>query len=267
MKKINSLISKMRSSFVKNYYPSREKKNGFELSKTFANEGFCYSCNRLTRFVATNEWWRDFYICENCGSIPRERAIMYCIEKFFPDWREKTIHESSPIARGTSLRLSNEAKNYIGTQFFPGKKRGEICQGFRNEDLEQLTFDDESIDLHITQDVFEHIFDPGQAFREIARTLKLGGSHIFTTPLVNKNRPTEWCAKKNIDGSIDYLLDPPEYHGNPVSSKGSLVTVHWGYDVLRYIYDACGLFTEMIYIDALEFGIRAEFIEVLITRK
>jgi hypothetical protein len=69
------------------------------------------------------------------------------------------------------------------------------------------------------------------------------------------------------DGAIEYLIDPPEYHGNPVSADGSLATVHWGYDITRYIFDSCGLFTEMVYIDSLELGIRAEFIEVLITRK
>ncbi len=32
----------------------------------------------------------------------------------------------------------------------------------------------------------EHIFDASKAFQEIARTLKSGGAHIFTNPLVNK---------------------------------------------------------------------------------
>ena len=140
-------------------------------------------------------------------------------------------------------------------------------QGFRNEDLELLTFDDQSIDLHVTQDVFEHIFDPAQAFREIARTLRPGGAHVFTTPLVNKKLPTQWCARKKTDGTIQHLIDPPEYHGNPVSIEGSLVTVHWGFDITKYIFDSCGLFTELIYVDALDLGIRAEYIEVLITRK
>ena len=165
------------------------------------------------------------------------------------------------------MRLKNEAGVYLPTHYFPGVERGVVHGGFRNEDLEQLTFQNESIDLHVTQDVFEHIFDPAQAFREIARTLRPGGAHIFTTPLVNKISPTEWCARKGPNGTIEHLIDPPEYHGNPVSREGSLVTVHWGFDILKFIHDACGLFTEMIYIDALELGIRAEFIEVLITRK
>ncbi len=232
----------------------------------FNNYGFCYSCNQETTFAAQNNWWRDSYLCSHCGSIPRERALMYCLEKFFPEWREKIIHESSPVERGTSLRLRNEAKGYFATHYFPEIKRGEIHEGFQNENLEQLSFADQSIDLHISQDVFEHILNPAQAFREIARTLKHGGAHIFTTPLVNKKLPTQWCAKMNPDGKIEYLLDPPEYHGNPISADGSLVTVHWGYDITRFIFEACGLFTELVYIDALDLGIRAEFIEVLITR-
>jgi Methyltransferase domain len=233
----------------------------------FKNEGFCYSCNQPAQFTADNDWWRDHYICNSCGSIPRERAVMFCIEKFLPAWKNLTIHESSPSPRGTSIRLAKEAKNYIASQYYPEIQRGQIHKGFRNEDLEHLTFDDQSIDLHVTQDVFEHVFNPAQAFREIARTLKPGGAHIFTTPLVNKNLPTKWCAKIRSDGTIEHLIDPPEYHGNPVSVDGSLVTVHWGFDITKYILDACGLFTEMVYIDALEYGIRAEFIEVLITRK
>ena len=69
------------------------------------------------------------------------------------------------------------------------------------------------------------------------------------------------------DGAIEHFLEKPEYHGNPVSEEGSLVTMHWGYDICDYIFRSSGLFTQMIYIDAIDLGIRAEFIEVLITRK
>jgi hypothetical protein len=59
----------------------------------------------------------------------------------------------------------------------------------------------------------------------------------------------------------------PEYHRNPLSSEGSLVTVHWGYDITNFIFETSGLFTEIVLLDILEYGIRAEYIEVLITRK
>ena len=47
------------------------------------------------------------------------------------------------------------------------------------EDLENMTFEDETVDLITTQDVFEHLFDPQRSFSEVARTLKPegGGQH------------------------------------------------------------------------------------------
>jgi SAM-dependent methyltransferase len=137
--------------------------------------------------------------------------------------------------------------------------------GIRCENLEHLSFDDESFDLHVTQDVFEHLFDPAAAFREIARTLRPGGAHIFTTPLVRE--ATRFCASLAPDGNVIHLIEPPEYHNNPISSEGSLVTVNWGYDITNFIFETSGLFTEIVFLDILEYGIRAECIEVLITRK
>jgi SAM-dependent methyltransferase len=192
---------------------------------------------------------------------------MFCLERFFPEWRDLTIHESSPVMRATSLRLAREAKNYTASQFYAGVEPGATQHGFRNENLEKLTFADESIDLHVTQDVLEHVFNPSRVFKEIARTLKPGGAHVFTTPLVNKNQPSVATARLRKDGTIEHLLEKPEYHGNPISAEGSLVTMHWGYDICEHIFRACGIFTRMIFIDALEFGIRAEYIEVLITQK
>jgi SAM-dependent methyltransferase len=139
--------------------------------------------------------------------------------------------------------------------------------GIRCENLEHLSFGDESFDLHLTQDVFEHLFDPAAAFREIARTLRPGGAHVFTTPLVRKNEPTRFCASLGPDGTVIHLMEPPEYHSNPLSPEGSLVTVTWGYDITNFIFETSGLFTEIVFLDMLEFGIRAEYIEVLITRK
>ena len=191
---------------------------------------------------------------------------MYCIEKFFPQWRDLTIHESSPVlGRGPSRRLKNEAPGYVPSHYYPNVPAGNVVNGIRCENLEQLSFADESFDLHITQDVFEHLFDPAAASREIARTLRPGGAHVFTTPLVRKNEPTRFCAALAPDGTVVHLVQPPEYHGNPISPEGSLVTVNWGYDIADYIFKACGLFTQLVFIDNIELGIRAEYIEVLLT--
>lgn len=191
---------------------------------------------------------------------------MAVLKDRFPQWRDLIIHESSPARRAASSVISESCARYLLTQFFPNVPRGSIHDGVRCENLELLTFEYNSIDLHVTQDVMEHVFDPAASFREIARTLRLGGAHIFTVPLVNKNSPSFIRARLADDGQIEHFADP-SYHGNPISDEGALVITDWGFDICRLIFDACGLFTELIYIDDLQRGIRAEYIEVLVTRK
>ena len=230
------------------------------------SRGRCPTCDKDTAFVARDSWLRDHYLCASCGSIPRERALMHVIDTHFPAWRTMTIHESSPSARGASLRLAAHCPGYVGSQYFPDGTPGSMVGPFRCENLEALTFADESIDLHVTQDVLEHIFHPERMFRELARTLKPGGAHVFTVPLVNRHEPSRRRARLTPRGEVVHLA-PAQYHGNPVSDDGALVTFDWGYDIVRAIHEASGLFTHVIHIDDTRMGIRAELIEVLITYK
>jgi len=232
----------------------------------FSHKGYCPCCDYNVTFKSTNDWLRDNFFCSNCGSIPRERVLMLTIEKYFPNWRELQIHESSPENRGASIKLKKYCGNYISSQYYPNQAFGSIINGFRNEDLENQTFNNETFDIVVSQDVMEHVYNPEKAFKEIARTLKKGGCHIFTVPIVNKFNPTELWATLSENGE-PYFLNNPEYHGNPVNPKGSPVTMHWGYDIIDYIKEKSGLETKIEYIDNLDYGIRAEFIEVLVSRK
>jgi SAM-dependent methyltransferase len=230
------------------------------------NPGFCPTCAREVTFCADSTWLRESYRCSNCGSIPRERALMLTVEARFPDWRGLIIHESSPVERGASVRLARECPGYIPSQFYPDQAPRSRLERYRCENLESLTFADESIDLHITQDVLEHVFQPSRVFAEIARTLRPGGAHVFTVPIVNKHRPSVLRARRSGDGGIEHL-EPPVYHGNPIDDSGSLVTVDWGFDICERIHAASGLFTHVVQIDDLSRGIRAEYIEVLVSVK
>lgn len=232
----------------------------------FRHKGYCPCCDREVTFRSSDSWLRDHFVCSNCNSIPRERALMLTIEKYYPDWRDMEIHESSPVYRGASIKLRNQCKNYLASQYYCDRPLGSIIDDFRNEDLENQTFPDRSFDIVITQDVMEHIYDPEKAFKEIARTLKNGGAHIFTVPIINRHQPTEKWAVKGSDNSPIFLRTE-EYHGNPVDPKGSPVTMHWGFDIVDFIRSSSGLETKVEYIDDLNFGVRAELIEVLVSRK
>jgi hypothetical protein len=231
--------------------------------------GHCPICEKPQTFRARYDWLRDHFLCDGCGSIPRERALMHVIQMLYPKWRSLSIHESSPGGRGASTKLAHEAAVYTPSHFDAHLALGasHSTDGWQNENLECQTFSDARFDLVITQDVLEHLFDPEAAFREIARTLRPGGAHIFTVPLVQgRTKASTRRATRTSSGAIEHTTDP-EYHGNPIDESGSLVTMDWGYDIVDHIRHSCALDTEIYALDILHMGIRAELLEVLVTRK
>ncbi len=136
----------------------------------------------------------------------------------------------------------------------------------RSEDLTQLTFPDASFDLFVTSDVFEHVFCAERAFAEIARVLKPGGMHIFSMPWYPKLIKSEPRAKLLDNGQIKHLKEP-NYHGNPVDEKGSLVTTDWGLDFCDIIYKSSGMTTAIYVVRDRNLGIDGEFLEIFVSRK
>ena len=73
-------------------------------------------------------------------------------------------------------------------------------QGFRNENLEALSFPDAGFDLTVTLDVMEHVNQPDAVLREVARTLKPGGAYLFTVPTYKSRVASERRAHYRPDG-------------------------------------------------------------------
>jgi SAM-dependent methyltransferase len=223
--------------------------------------GVCPICAADVRFRARNGWFRDALRCSGCNSIPRERALALVLERRFPDWRRLAIHESSPAERGISKKLARECGAYVASQFFPGAPPGATVRGFRNENLEAMTFGDAAFDLTVTLDVMEHVNQPDEVLREVARTLKPGGAYLFTVPTYKEKVASERRAFYRPDGGIDHLAEA-EYHGNPVSDAGSLVTFHYGYDFASLISAWSGLDVEVARFHDHRHGVIGEFTEV-----
>lgn len=59
-------------------------------------KGSCPICDMNVVFRSKYDWLRDHFTCSNCGSIPRERALMQTIKTYFPNYNDLIIHESSP---------------------------------------------------------------------------------------------------------------------------------------------------------------------------
>ena len=104
-------------------------------------------------------------------------------------------------------------------------------KGIRHEDVENLSFSDDALDLIVSNDVFEHVTDPARAFAECVRVLKVGGLMLATIPF-HSNNDLSITRAKLVNGRLEHIL-PASYHGNPVSADGSLVFTDYGWDVLK----------------------------------
>ena len=228
------------------------------------HRGYCPICESKCFFIKKGEWLRDFYFCLKCNSIPRQRALIVSLNLFYPHWKSLRIHESSPGGASSSY-IGKNCLQYVPTHFFQDTPLGKLKNDVQCENLEKMTFKDCSLDLIITQDVFEHVMNPAAAFQEIGRVLKPGGAHIFTMPWYPKLKKTVQRAKM-VNGEIEFL-EEPVYHGNPINPEGSLVTFDWGLDFTDYIYRNSGMFTTIYLINDKSMGLEAEFLEVFISRK
>lgn len=232
-------------------------------------DGHCPICEKDTSFVAKSSWLRGSLFCTTCenGSTPRERAFALVLDEVAPYWRSADMHESSPMNRGISAKMHKQASKLVRSQYYPDIPFGTIHEGFRNEDIQDMTFPDRSFDLFVSLDVMEHIPNPEKAFAEIHRTLRPGGLMISTFP-VRKDQVTGMQRRVtyNADGTVTHLKKP-EYHGNPVSDDGSLVTVDYGYDIHQLIAKWAPFDVRVYRFCDERHGILGEYTDVFVCRR
>ncbi len=235
----------------------------------FSHAGICPVCEQSVQFTADGPYFRNTLYCSHCKTLPRHRALFHVLKSYCPNWRTSNIHESSPGWDYASQRLFNQCPGYVASQYDPNHPMGSVvpspqmhAKKFRCEDLEKQTFGDGEFDVVITQDVFEHLFAPDKAVAEIARTLKPGGIFLCTVPIILKTKPSRRRAKL-VNGQIVNSM-PPEFHGNPVDPRGSIVTIDWGYDIVSYLQHHSGLSFVLAQMDNIDIGVRADLIEVLV---
>ena len=120
-------------------------------------------------------------------------------------------------------RCLSAMKHYMASDYFgPDHASGDIVEGRMHQDLMCLSFDDKSIDMVISSDVFEHIPDPYRAHKEVYRVLKPGGRHVFTVPFYQTEFVDETRTFVDLKGNTVFTRDPI-YHGDPMRDQGALV--------------------------------------------
>jgi SAM-dependent methyltransferase len=202
--------------------------------------GTCTVCGRRSLFVFTGsiDTVRNHAVCVRCGSCSRQRHLAWAVLQAFADRgvRRLADFESRPefvlydtCSQGTLARAAGP--RVLRSEFYDDVPRGESRDGVLSQDLRRLTFADASLDLIVSEDVFEHIPEYPAAFREVHRVLKPGGHHIFTIPFYFDRRTRELFEWRNGE---PVLFEPIEYHGDPIRGELPCFT-HFGYDLLDFL--------------------------------
>jgi SAM-dependent methyltransferase len=234
--------------------------------------GRCNICGKRTFFFTKDArekgHLRDSLYCTWCKSVSRKRHVAKAIvERFAPQFdslaqartalRPFSIY--SAVANDLFDKMIGEGnESFISSEFFPNVPAGEKKNGVICEDLERLSFADETFDLVLTEDVLEHVRHPQRAFAEIFRVLKPNGYHIFTIPFYFDRKTT---ARVDTTAGEDVYLMPPEYHGDTLRDQ-ILVYTDFGYDLLGQL-STLGFKTEISFSahqDAVRYGIADSYV-------
>lgn len=226
--------------------------------------GECIVCGKQTRFFyADAALWRESLNCEHCRTTSRYRSVTRGILRAVGEISgvKASSLATLPHLEDRSLRVyDTQPPFYYETcayplpdllknagwievelsQYKPQRPLGsQLAAGITNQNLESLTFDDESLDVVITSDVMEHVRLDEQAHREILRVLRPGGAYVFTVPHDRSWETT--LTRVQItdpdDPSKDVHLLEPEYHGdtNNEEGKGVLAYRAYGRDLEQFL--------------------------------
>lgn len=216
---------------------------------TFKFSAICKVCNKYSLFLVdqqfgaeinTHAWqpnWRERLVC-SCNLNNRQRAVLHAIQDVIKIKGENlslyTTEQITPVYQWLKQHLPAQVvgSEYLGAEYSPGNL-GVVANSdemIRHEDLEQLSFNDNSFDILVSNDVLEHVNQPEQAINEIYRVLKPDGEAFISIPFHVTAQDSQRRAQI-VNGELIHYL-PPMYHGNPLSEQGSLVFNDFGWDVL-----------------------------------
>jgi len=206
--------------------------------------GFCKVCNKPVGFIMHLNSssppfvpnYRETLYCPCCSLSNRQRFIAayisdYIKKSYFKPLTIYIYEQVTPFFKRVYNTYASDHK-VIGSEYLGFEQCcGKTVNGIRHENALNLSFKNESMDILVSQDVFEHVPDYKEAIGESFRVLKKKGIFIFSIPFDTDKEKTIQRSRLTTQGLVHDL--PENYHGNPIDAKGSLVFFDFGWDILN----------------------------------
>jgi len=207
--------------------------------------GVCYVCSETVNFEvdppgpdgAVN--WRETLACPNCRLINRWRSCIHLFEAICQPMERDRIYLTETLSP-VYATLATRYPFLVGSEYVPGAEPGGMVKlhhvKVRNEDVTRLSFDDRSLEAVLCFDVLEHVPDYRAALREFCRVLAPGGQVVLSVPFSFRQQ-TVVRAEVDSDGVVRHL-QPPCFHGDPLSAQGVLSYYDFGMELLGEMQQA-----------------------------
>lgn len=168
--------------------------------------------------------------CLACRSTSVTMSLVSVLRLQVPDLAAKEVYELS--SRGPLVHfLKNACAKLTCSEYLEGVEPGEYANGVQCQDVQCLTFADNSFDVCTSTEVFEHVPDDLAGFAEIRRVLKPGGMFIFSVPVFPS--PVTLERARLQQGKIEHLR-PPQFHSDPVRAHNDILVFRdYGRDILQ----------------------------------
>ena len=156
----------------------------------------CTVCGHTGALHRQGRSIRETYRCGNCDASLRYREQARLILEHFSRENSRCLAELANEAKFQKLRIYepgligpfrkifSKLPGYRNSFFRDDVEPGEFQDSIQCQDLTRLTYKDNTFDLVLSSDIFEHVKKPFAGFKEIDRVLKPGGFHIFSIPPV-----------------------------------------------------------------------------------